>query len=172
MNTMATDEARNETRADTGVRRSTQLLSLCARLAILFIAVVLLRSGLSKISNPYSFLASVYGYELLSAKAGQGVVIVLPYLELVLGVCLLAGLSLDGALLLSTVLFAVFTGVQLVAVSRALEIPCGCFGGFMDEQVSYATVARASILLAASLSATVWQLGSRTRPQVPVNGNL
>lgn len=154
---MVIDELRNK-RTRPRVPLVTRVVSLCVRLIVLFLAVVLLHSGLSKISNPYLFLSSVYGYELLSAKAGQAVAIVLPCLELVLGVCLLGRLLLDGSLAVSTVLFATFTGVQFSAVSRALDIPCGCFGGLMNEEVSHATVARAGMLLAASIAASVWQL--------------
>ena len=53
---------------------------------------------------------------------------VLPVLETLVGCCLVLGLLTRGAALLALGLSAIFAGAIASALTRGLEIGCGCFG--------------------------------------------
>ncbi|MHC4739886.1 MAG: MauE/DoxX family redox-associated membrane protein [Planctomycetota bacterium] len=61
--------------------------------------------------QPYDFLSSVYSYELVGPRLGMFVVMILPGLELLVGICLVGGIFIGGALLTSAAMAAMFTFV-------------------------------------------------------------
>jgi hypothetical protein len=52
---------------------------------------------------------------------------VLPWLELLLGLCLLAGIWLPGAVLAVNGLLVVFLAAFIFNMARGLDVNCGCF---------------------------------------------
>lgn len=123
--------------------------TLFVRLAL---GCLFIYSSLPKIRQPYDFLSDVYGYELVGPKLGILIVMVLPWLELLVGICLLGGIFIGGALLASAAMAAMFTFVLSSAIYRDLEISCGCFGSSTDI-ISYSTVIRAGIIFLFSIIA-------------------
>ncbi len=114
---------------------------------------LLLWSSLYKIRQPYDFLANVYSYELVGPKFGMMVAMVLPWLELAVGVCLIGGVFVGGAMLIAVVLMAVFTAAHASAIARGLTIVCGCFKARGPDIVSYSTLLRNVILLLCATGA-------------------
>jgi uncharacterized membrane protein YphA (DoxX/SURF4 family) len=100
-------------------------------LGFLFIA-----SSVPKIRQPYMFLGSVYGYEIVGPKMGVLVAMVLPWVELLAGVCLVGGVFVGGALLASTAMGVLFTYVLASALWRHLDISCGCFSSSAAGKIS------------------------------------
>ena len=98
---------------------------------------VFLVAGATKIPDPGGLAASIRSYELslpgwfvsLSAHA-------LPYLEVMLGVYLLAGLFQKVFAWATTGLTALFLLALLQGALRGLEIDCGCFGSSAGETSS------------------------------------
>ena len=70
----------------------------------------------------------------------------LPWAELLVGVCLVGGIFVSGALLASIGMAVMFTFVLASALYRGLQISCGCFGA-NAEVISYFTLIRACIIL-------------------------
>lgn len=92
------------------------------------IGVLFLWAAISKIGNPREFLGSVYAYELPFPRLIlQGVAVVLPWLELLCGLLLVAGFWPETALFVATVLLGVFVLATGQAWARGLKIDCGCF---------------------------------------------
>lgn len=108
-------------------------------------------SSLSKIRQPYDFLSNVYGYELAGPKLGMLAAMVLPWLELILGVCLIGSIFVGGALFVCFILTCFFTFVQASALHRGLDISCGCFSGSGSGLIDYTTLIRSSLLLSGCL---------------------
>jgi uncharacterized membrane protein YphA (DoxX/SURF4 family) len=104
-------------------------------------------SSLPKIRQPYDFLSSVYNYELVGPKLGALIAITLPWLELLVGVCLVGGIFVSGALLASIGMAAMFTFVLASALYRGLEISCGCFSASDAGAIGYSTLIRACVIL-------------------------
>lgn len=115
-------------------------------------------SSLPKIRQPYDFLSSVYSYELVGPKLGMFVAMTLPWLELLVGICLIGGIFISGALLISIALAAMFSYVLGSALHKGLEITCGCFGVGSTELVTYTTFTRAFVILIVSLAAYVCEI--------------
>lgn len=127
------------------------------RVVVLVVRVVLgcifIASSLSKIRQPYDFLGSIYGFELVGPKMGILVAMVLPWLELFVGICLVGGVFVGGALLVSIAMGAMFTFVVGSAIYRGLDISCGCFNPADSSVIGYWTLIRAVVILLAAISA-------------------
>jgi len=115
-----------------------------------------------KLLQPYDFLSNVYSYELVGPKLGMLTAIILPWLELFVGLCLIGGIFVSGALVVTIGMAALFTFTLSLAVYKGLEITCGCFGD-NSEVVNFTTVLRAIGLML--LSAAVYAV-SVFRPRL------
>lgn len=104
---------------------SRPLLALAARYVL---GGLLLWAAVSKLANPTAFLGSLYAYDLpLPAGFLKVVAVVLPWLELLCGLMLLANAWPQTTLLFVAGLFGVFVVATAQAAGRGLEIACGCF---------------------------------------------
>jgi len=92
-----------------GQSRAGKVRSHFARLMQICIGGVFLWMGVSKLQQPYEFLASVYNYELVGPSLGLLVAMILPWMELVVGASLVVGACAAGATLLSIAMLACFT---------------------------------------------------------------
>lgn len=99
------------------------------------LGVVLAGAALGKIANPMEFYGALVAYRLpLPSEFIRAAAIVLPWLELLCGVLLIAGRAWRAAAVWSLVLFAIFALTTGQAWARGLEISCGCFKfGFLGE---------------------------------------
>jgi putative oxidoreductase len=120
---------------------------LVVRLGLGFLFIM---SSMPKIRQPYVFLGSVYAYELVGPQLGVLVAMVLPWLELLVGVCLVGGVFVGGALLASTGMGVLFTFVLASALWRHLDISCGCFSTSLAGKISYVTLIRAIVITLCS----------------------
>ena len=117
------------------------------------IGCMFIYGSLPKIRQPYDFLSSVYSYELVGPKMGMFVAMTLPWLEVLVGICLIGGIFISGALLASIAMAAMFSYVLGSALYHGLNITCGCFGAGATDIITYTTLMRAVIVLLASLAA-------------------
>lgn len=136
-------------------RKREQLLSSFTLVVRLGLGCLFLWSSLPKIRQPYDFLSDVYEYELVGPKLGMLTAMTLPWLELLVGVCLVGGIFVGGALLASIGMAAMFTFVLASVLYRGLAISCGCFGASGAEIISYSTVIRAFVILLFSIAAYI-----------------
>jgi cobalt-zinc-cadmium efflux system protein len=95
--------------------------------ARLVLGAVFIFAGIDKIRHPGAFSEVIYNYQVLPDQLINGTAILLPWLELILGGCLVAGLWLPGAIVLTNMLLLTFFGALLFNVARGLNINCGCF---------------------------------------------
>lgn len=80
-----------------------------------------------KILHTVAFSKAVYNYQILPDVFINLTAIVLPWLELVLGVILIIGIWMPGAVVISNILLMTFLGASLFNLARGLDISCGCF---------------------------------------------
>lgn len=99
-------------------------LLLCLRLAT---GTIFIAASIDKIIHPAAFAQIVYNYQVLPNGMINPIAIVLPWIELAMGVLLLAGIWLPGAALLSVCLFLTFFGTLVFNLARGLNVHCGCF---------------------------------------------
>lgn len=139
-------------------KRMPYIFTLVVRTAL---GCLFIWSSLPKIRQPYDFLSSVYSYELVGPKLGMVVAMTLPWLELLVGICLLGGIFVSGALLASAAMGAMFTFVLGSVLYRGLQISCGCFGISNAEIVNYSALVRACLILLFSLAAYIFAVVSK-----------
>jgi uncharacterized membrane protein YphA (DoxX/SURF4 family) len=124
------------------------------------LAALLVWAALGKIANLQEFHANVAAYRLpLPAAMIRMAVMVVPWLELLCGILLVAGTMRRAALLCALGLCAVFVLATGQAWVRGLEISCGCFKlDFLGEGAAKQVLesvqfafGRAVLLLAAAV---------------------
>ena len=97
---------------------------------IIFIRLILggifIYASLDKIGDPQSFSRSIDHYHLIPFGFENSIAIVLPWLELFIGIGLIFGCMVDGATLLSMILLVVFIIAISSAILRGFNIECGC----------------------------------------------
>jgi formate-dependent nitrite reductase membrane component NrfD len=98
---------------------------------LLFIRVVLglifLISATLKLSEPAVFAQSIVNYQVFGFILSQWGAVLIPVLEILLGMMLLTRLWLKEALILTLGLYLIFDVMILQAYFRGLDVACGCF---------------------------------------------
>lgn len=134
------------------------------------LGALFLYAGYTKLRSPFLFEMAVDGYQLLPADAVIVVARVLPWLEVALGLWLLAGWKLHYSATSTASLLGLFMVAMGVTYARGIEADCGCFG--LGEPITPATLARDSLLfaLAVFLAIYAWRreaTGSTAAPPLP-----
>lgn len=109
-----------------GSARVRDIVGTVARLGL---AAVFLVSGVLKAIDPDATYVAVRAYDLLPKLGVALVAGVLPWLEIVIGLLLLAGIATRAVAVVSAVLLLGFMAGVAQAWARGLSIDCGCFGG-------------------------------------------
>ena len=107
------------------VRSGGAWFGLAARLVL---GGVMLVAGLLKVSDLTGSVQNVIAYQLFPYEVSRLIGIVLPIIEIALGVLLLAGLLTRAAAAAVGALLITFVGGIVSAWARGLSIDCGCFG--------------------------------------------
>ena len=95
--------------------------------ARLVLGLVFLYASIDKISHPAQFAQIVFNYQVLPDVLINITAIVLPWLELLLGILLIAGIWLPGAIVLAELLLLTFFGTLVFNTLRGISVHCGCF---------------------------------------------
>jgi uncharacterized membrane protein YphA (DoxX/SURF4 family) len=93
------------------------------------LAAVWLVSGAIKVSDPGQFYAAVQAYQIFGAGLASLIAAVVPFLEIALGLLILAGLGTRVVAVLSGLLLLAYIAGVAQSWARGLNIDCGCFGG-------------------------------------------
>ena len=109
-----------------GSERVRDVIGTLARLGL---AAVFLVSGVLKAVDPDGTYVAVRAYDVLPKAGAALVATVLPWLEIALGLVLLAGVATRAAAAVGAALLLVFVAGVTQAWARGLSIDCGCFGG-------------------------------------------
>lgn len=98
------------------------------RLGAWLLGAVFLAAALPKIADPPGFAEALHAYRLLPDAALAPLALTLPWLELWMGLALIAGPARRSAALLAFILLAVFMGALALNLARGNPVDCGCFG--------------------------------------------
>jgi len=105
------------------VRNRTALLLFRLVLGGLFVY-----AGAIKALEPLDFAQSIRNYDIVGQALSFFAALVLPWLEILAGVFLIAGVWTRGAALVISGLLVFFIALTVVTMVRGLDIDCGCFG--------------------------------------------
>jgi len=99
-------------------------ISIAVRLAL---GALFIYSAWPKVADPPGFAQMISNYKLLPDAWVNPAAVVLPWLEMVAGICLVAGLMRRGAALWIAILLALFIGALALNIARDVAVDCGCF---------------------------------------------
>jgi uncharacterized membrane protein YphA (DoxX/SURF4 family) len=165
-----TDVARDARERPTAPGRfpipGSRLLVLGARLLL---GAVFIYASFDKILHPEAFARAIYNYQILPGSLVNLAALALPWVELVIGLLLVANRWMPGATLTGTLLFVVFIAALAYNQVRGLDVHCGCFTtDSTAESANWLTVARDLFFLVVSaclLLATFF----RKEPRIETN---
>ncbi|HEX6479222.1 MAG TPA: MauE/DoxX family redox-associated membrane protein [Ktedonobacteraceae bacterium] len=121
------------------------------------LAAVLIAAGAAKLAGTRSFATTIMGLGVPARRKLliRGLALIIPLLELGLGIALVSGLwpvVVNSAVL---VLMTGFSLIVIVALRRKLQVACRCFGTLSDSQFTSKGLAR-SLLLTVLAAVIFW----------------
>lgn len=144
-----------------GHRSPADWIGLVARLVL---GGIMLYAGLTKVGDLTGSVQNVMAYEIFPYEISRAIGILLPVVEIALGVLLLVGLLTRASAAVVGALMTAFVVGIISAWARGLSIDCGCFGtgGTIDpEDTTYLLdIVRDLALLLLALWLTI-------RPRTP-----
>lgn len=121
----------------------------------LFLGVLLMYASFDKIKDPGEFASAIRLYDIPFIDFLSNIVaLVIPWLELFVGACLIMGIFLEGALSLTFGLMALFFVAVLQAVLRGNDGSCGC-GTPGEDLLSWTKVLENTLFLLMAFA--VWR---------------
>jgi len=152
-------------------RGNSRLLLIILRIGV---GLVFIYASIDKVVHPDQFAEIMQDYEILPNLVVNLASLCLAWLEVVLGVCLIAGVWVRASALMVTGLTVVFIGGLSIAFTRGVGLHCGCLstdpGGAARTWIS---LWQEGLLLLACVWLTVVTLnyaarGTREPEQRPV----
>jgi hypothetical protein len=114
----------------------------------MFVAVIFLTSGVTKLADKERFVAVVRDFALLPDLAVTFVGTVLPYLEILIAMTLLLDVYRGAFLAVAIVLLTSFTVAVSINLLRGRGyISCGCFGVHENSPLTWFLVGRNLLLI-------------------------
>ena len=110
----------------------------------LILGAVFIYASLDKIMNPDDFAKAIGNYHVLPFGLENLLALVLPWVELLAGLCLIIGVMVDGATVLIILMNIVFIFAISQALARGISIECGCFSVSSEggENIGLQTIIR------------------------------
>ena len=123
----------------------------------ILLGIIFLYASYDKILDPGKFARSIANYHIVPFGLENSIAIILPWLELFIGVGLIAGIMVDGAAGITGSLLVIFILLILQAILRGFNIECGC-GLKEGEMVGWTKILENIVFLFAS-----WMVFSRQK---------
>ena len=141
-------------------------------LARLGLAAVWLVAGATKVGDLAASARAVNAYDLMSYDTAKVIGAVQPFLEIALGLLLLAGLATRLTAAISAVLLVLFIAGIVSAWARGLRIDCGCFSSGGELGAGRDTAYGVDILRDLGFLALAGLLLWRPRSRFSIDGAL
>ncbi|MGB8952717.1 MAG: MauE/DoxX family redox-associated membrane protein [Candidatus Aminicenantales bacterium] len=108
-------------------------------------------TGLLKVVDPLGFAQTISNFRLVSREMSFAVALILPWIEVISGSLLIAGIFRRSSALLISVLLLGFIGLTLVTMARGIDADCGCFGN-LSRKVDVRLILEDGLLCLLSLT--------------------
>jgi len=99
----------------------------------LIIGMVFIYASIHKIANPEEFAKSIDNYRLLPVFLINIIAIILPWLELIIGLFIIFGIFIKASSFLISLNMLIFTILVLITIIRGIDISCGCFSSDINS---------------------------------------
>lgn len=121
-------------------------------LARLVLGGIFIYASIDKIAQPLEFAKIIKNYHVLPGFLVTLPALVLPWLELLTGFCLVSGLWQRSAAILLSLLLLAFILALGVNAWRGLDVSCGCFStSASDTENAYVLIFRDLLILIPGL---------------------
>jgi uncharacterized membrane protein YphA (DoxX/SURF4 family) len=141
---------------------SSKFLRILLVLLRLVLGAIFVYAAWIKLRDPWQLFAmSIDAYRILPLQAVELAARVIPWLELVIGLLLIAGLWLRISSTIVSLILLTFFVIMVRAYAKGMAIDCGCFGP--GEAISWKTLLRDGTLLAAALLVTTMAFLNRRK---------
>jgi len=108
-------------------KKKINLLRIIYHTARWILGVVFISASFDKIIHPAEFSEAIYNYQILPDVIINLTAIILPWLELILGIMLIIGIWMPGVVVITNFILIAFMGSLIFNMARGLDIYCGCF---------------------------------------------
>ncbi|MFP4369223.1 MAG: MauE/DoxX family redox-associated membrane protein [Candidatus Kapaibacterium sp.] len=112
-------------------------LALIARLILGFMFIIV---GIAKIHEPAVFAEEIGNYRILPEFMLNFIALLLPWLELLSGLFIIAGVRIRANTIITGALLIVFIIAVASADIRGLDINCGCYSNIAEQKVGMAKI--------------------------------
>jgi uncharacterized membrane protein YphA (DoxX/SURF4 family) len=136
---------------DRAARRGLILPDYLELLMRFLIGGTFVYASLDKILDPAGFAQAMHHYRILGAGLLHPAALLLPWLELVVGLAMITGVARRGAALLIGAMTVLFMAAIVSALARDLDISCGCFHTEGGHAVGMSLLLRDLALLAGAV---------------------
>ncbi len=107
-------------------RKMKNGFSIIVLISRILIGSILIYASINKIADPGGFAKAIDNYHLIPFGIENSMAIVLPWVELIVGICLIFGIFIDGAAFLVIIMMIVFIAAITFAILSGYNIECGC----------------------------------------------
>lgn len=104
-------------------------------------------SSIDKMIDPESFAVNIENYRFFPILIINIIAISLPWIELVVGLLLVLGVSVKENSFIINCLLIFFNIVVVIALIRGLDIDCGCFGSAYSQKIGFLKLFENFVLL-------------------------
>ena len=113
------------------------------------LGLVFIYASYDKILDPGKFARDIANYHIIPFGLENSIAIILPWLELLIGMGIILGIFLDGSVVLSGSFLILFIFMIFQAMMRGFNIECGC-GLKEGEMVGWPKILENIVFLGAS----------------------
>ena len=102
----------------------------------IILGIVFIYASYEKILNPEGFSDNIHNFHITPAAVENLAALIIPWLELIVGLFLIFGVFLEGATIITIGLYIFFIIILSQAVFRGIDVHCGCFKTEADAGVT------------------------------------
>ncbi|OVE79054.1 hypothetical protein BVY01_03600 [bacterium I07] len=123
--------------------------------------LMLIAASIDKIRHPMPFAEVVENYRVLGEGLSRWTAVIVPCMELLVGILLLIGVWSDAAITVNVLLMFTFLILVLQAYIRGLDIDCGCFFVEGESKIGILKIIENTLFLLGSI--VLYRLYSKQR---------
>ncbi|VFQ45254.1 MauE/DoxX family redox-associated membrane protein [Desulfoluna butyratoxydans] len=137
--------------------RTAAFLEIAELLCRWVLGGLFIYAGAQKIADPYGFAKTVFGYGILPGELVNITAIVLPWIEVLAGGTLLAGVWPVSSAGVISGLLLMFLVALVANIARGYTFDCGCFGSGGEETTGWGTVFRDVAMLVPAAAVVLFK---------------
>ena len=94
----------------------------------IILGLIFIYSAITKMVDLNYFVKALENYKILPQETLNLFALVIPWIEMIIGIFLLLGFFVKESALVGSIMTGIFIVAVITALTRGLNIDCGCFG--------------------------------------------